>query len=100
MERGLSVSLCRRHRQRIALPIRNNPAAQLKRQATSKVERKRLVLPGALRWPSCSMDLSSGKLKAQSAQVPIKTSEAVVRGFIKIRNAARTAAFLWDLPNW
>jgi hypothetical protein len=27
----------------------NNPAAQLKRQATSKVERKRLVLPGAVR---------------------------------------------------
>ena len=40
------------------------------------------------------MDLSSGKLKAQSAQVPIRTSEAVMRGFIKSRNAARTAAFL------
>ena len=40
------------------------------------------------------MDLSKGKLKAQSAQVPIRTSEAVMRGFIKSRNAARTAAFL------
>jgi hypothetical protein len=40
------------------------------------------------------MDLSSGKLKAQSAQVPIRTNEAVMRGFMKSRNAARTAAFL------
>ena len=40
------------------------------------------------------MDLSKGKLKAQSAQVPIRTSEAVMRRFIKSRNAARTAAFL------
>jgi hypothetical protein len=29
------------------------------------------------------MDLSSGKLKAQRAQVPIRTSEAMTRGFIK-----------------
>ena len=49
MERRLSLSRCRRHQQRIALPMTNNPAAQVKRQATSKVERKRLVLPGALR---------------------------------------------------
>ena len=40
------------------------------------------------------MDLSKGKLKAQSAQVPIRTSEAVMRRFIKSRNAARKAAFL------
>ena len=73
--------------------MRNKPAAQVKRQATSKVERNRLEFPGALRWPSCSMDLSSGKLKAQSAQVPIRTSEAVMRGLMKSRNAARTAAF-------
>jgi hypothetical protein len=65
------------------LPTTNNTVAQVKRQATSKVDRNRLEFPGALRCPNCSMDLSSGKLKAQRAQVPIRTSEAMTRGFIK-----------------